>query len=451
MTLYDENILTVSQLNGFIKDVLTMGFPQKVWVCGEIQGYDRNRNKPHVFFDLCEKEAQSHAVVARIGLVIFSGRKAVIEEVLAQAQNAFSLKDDIEVKFLCQVDFYPPHGAVRLIVESIDPTYTLGKIAQEKQRLIALLKKAGTLDANKARPFPLVPLRIGLITAFDSAAYNDFVSELSGSGYGFKVFCRDTLMQGARAEKDVVAALKIFEKTEGLDVVVITRGGGAIAELSCFDSRAIAETIAAMPVPVVSGIGHEINITVTDLAAHAYHKTPTAAARSFVERVGGFVAGLEEKSRDLKDKAQAMIVGKERRLRQAAQDLQQVAFFSLKYQDQELKRVEKGLTVIPLKLVRDAAKVVETRNSALSSALRAFQKAASARLRHYRSVIDLADPANIIRKGFSLTRLPDGTLVRNSGQVRPGDTVRTELSDGCFDSRVNIIVKEARSEGDKIQ
>ncbi|HOY10556.1 MAG TPA: exodeoxyribonuclease VII large subunit, partial [Candidatus Omnitrophota bacterium] len=328
---------------------------------------------------------------------------------------------------------------------------TLGKIAQEKQRLIALLKKAGTLDANKARPFPLVPLRIGLITAFDSAAYNDFVSELSGSGYGFKVFCRDTLMQGARAEKDVVAALKIFEKTEGLDVVVITRGGGAIAELSCFDSRAIAETIAAMPVPVVSGIGHEINITVTDLAAHAYHKTPTAAARFLVERVGGFVAGLQEKSRDLKDKARAMIAGKERHLRQAAQDLQQVAFFSLKYQEQELKRIEKSLPVFPLKLVKDAARAMASRQAALTSALKVFRKTAEARLRHYRSVIDLADPANIIRKGFSLTRLPDGRLVRSLSQVRPGDTVRTELSDGCFDSRVNNILKEDQREGDKIQ
>ncbi|HPN55392.1 MAG TPA: exodeoxyribonuclease VII large subunit [Candidatus Omnitrophota bacterium] len=448
---YDENILTVSQLNGFIKDVLTMGFPQKVWVCGEIQGYDRNRNKPHVFFDLCEKEPQSHAVVARIGLVIFSGRKAAVDEMLAQAQNAFSLKDDIEVKFLCQVDFYPPHGAVRLIVESIDPTYTLGKIAQEKQRLIALLKKAGTLDANKARPFPLVPLRIGLITAFDSAAYNDFVSELSGSGYGFKVFCRNTLMQGAKAEKDVVAALKMFQETEGIDVIVITRGGGAIAELSCFDSRPIAEAIAATPVPVVSGIGHEINVTVTDLAAYAYHKTPTAVARFLVECVGGFIAGLQEQTRDLQDKAQAMITGQHVRLRHAAQDLQQVAFFSLKYQEQELKRIEKSLPVFPLKLVKDAARAMASRQAALTSALKVFRKTAEARLQHYRSVIDLADPANIIRKGFSLTRLPDGRLVRSLSQVRPGDTVRTELSDGCFDSRVNNILKEDQREGDKIQ
>ena len=449
--LYDENILTVSQLNGFIKDVLSMGFPQLVWVCGEIQGYNRNRNKAHVFFELCEKEPESNAVVARIGLVIFSGRKAAIDEILEQAENAFSLKDDIEVKFLCRVDFYPPHGAVRLIVESIDPTYTLGKIAQEKQRLIALLKKQGILDVNKTRPFPLVPLRIGLITAFDSAAYNDFVSELAGSGYGFKVFCRNTLMQGSRAESDVVAALRIFQETAGLDVIVVTRGGGSIAELSCFDSKAIAETIAATSIPVVSGIGHEINVTVTDLAAYAYHKTPTAVARFLVECVGGFVAALQEKARELQDKTKAMLAGKRRVLLQATQDLQQLTFFSLKYQQQDLKRIEKGLTLFPLKLVKDASKMLESRGTGLTAALRAFSKNADGRLRHYRSVLDLADPAKIMRKGFSLTRLPDGRLIKSLTQVNPGDAVRTELCDGCFDSRVNIIVKEARCEGDEIQ
>lgn len=165
-----------------------MGFPVGVWVCGEIQGYNRNRDKAHVFFELCEKDSISKDILARIGLVIFSGRKTHIEHMLKSAENAFSLKDDIEVKFLCKVDFYPPHGAVRLIVESIDPIYTLGKIAQEKQRLIVLLKEKGTLDKNKQLALPLVPLTLGLITSHDSAAYNDFISELQNSGYGFKVF-----------------------------------------------------------------------------------------------------------------------------------------------------------------------------------------------------------------------------------------------------------------------
>ena len=117
-----------------------------------------------------------------------------IQEILDKAENAFQLKDDIEVKFLCKVDFYPPHGAVRLIVESIDPVYTLGKIAQERQRLIALLKKKGVLKKNKQLILSDVPLTIGLVTAFDSAAYNDFISELQKSHFAFKVFFVNSLI-----------------------------------------------------------------------------------------------------------------------------------------------------------------------------------------------------------------------------------------------------------------
>jgi len=124
-----EEHFSVSELNQFVKDVINAGFPQSIWVCGEIQQYDRSRNKKHVFFELVEKDSDSHDIVARIGLVIFSGQKTRINEILKQCENAFCLKDDIEVKFLCQVDFYPPHGAVRLIVEGIEPTYTLGRMA----------------------------------------------------------------------------------------------------------------------------------------------------------------------------------------------------------------------------------------------------------------------------------------------------------------------------------
>src|SRR5476651_1732768 len=168
----DES-LSVSELNNFIRNVLNSGFPQAVWVCGEIQGYDRGKDKKHVFFELCEKDPLTRDITARIGLVIFAQARPRIDAILKKAENAFALKDDIEVKFLCKVDFYPAHGQVRLIVESIDPIYTLGKIAQDRQRLIAELKQKGVLDRNKRLEFSRLPLHIGLITSHDSAAYHD--------------------------------------------------------------------------------------------------------------------------------------------------------------------------------------------------------------------------------------------------------------------------------------
>jgi len=280
-----KEYLTISELNDYIKDVINSGFPQPIWVCGEIQQYDRNKSKKHVFFELIEKDEKTNDIIARIGLVIFYNRKTFVEDVLKRSENAFELKDDIEVKFACKVDFYAPHGAVRLIVENIDPTYTLGKMAQERQKLISELKKEGVFEKNKLKILNEVPLKLGLITSDDSAAFNDFISEIKKSGFGFKIILRNTLMQGKNAEKDICNAFKDLEKIKDLDAVVITRGGGSISDLSCFDSRLIAEKIATYSLPVLSGIGHEINYTITDMAAHTYAKTPTAIAQLLIERV----------------------------------------------------------------------------------------------------------------------------------------------------------------------
>ena len=251
-----DEFLTVSELNHFIRDVLNSGFPKSLWICGEIQGYDRGKDKKHVFFELCEKDPVTREINARIWLVIFAQARPRIEAILKQAENAFELKDDIEVKFLCKVDFYPGHGQVRLIVEGIDPVHTLGKIAQDRQRLIALLKQKGLLDKNKQLALPVVTLNVGLITSYDSAAYHDFISELKRSGYSFRIFVANSIMQGKNTEASVVKALKTLEGINDLDVIVITRGGGSIAELSSFDSEKIAMAIAELSLPVLSGIGH---------------------------------------------------------------------------------------------------------------------------------------------------------------------------------------------------
>jgi len=291
----NKEFLTVSQLNNLIQNAIQASFPQPIWLCGEIQGYNRNRSKNHIFFELVEKDPNSKNIIAKIGLVLFAGRKGHINDILKKSENAFQLKDDIEVKFACSIDFYPPHGAVRLIIESIDPTYTLGRFAQEKQKLIALLTKNGVLEKNKQCELPLVPMRIGLITSDDSAAFNDFYSELQKSDFGFQLHLRNALMQGKSTEGDICNAIDELSRMKGLDVIVITRGGGSIADLSCFDSKLISEKIADCPLAVLSGIGHEINISITDMAAHTYAKTPTAIAQFLVDRVETFLGDLDIK------------------------------------------------------------------------------------------------------------------------------------------------------------
>jgi len=434
-----DEFLTVSELNNYIRDVLKSGFPQALWICGEIQGYDRGKDKKHVFFELCEKDPATREITARIGLVIFAQARPKIDGILKQAENAFALKDDIEVKFLCKVDFYPGHGQVRLIVESIDPVYTLGKIAQDRQRLIALLKQKGVLDRNKSLALPSVILNIGLITSYDSAAYHDFISELKHSGYAFRVFIINSIMQGKNTEGSIIKALGRLQGMDQIDVIVITRGGGSIAELSCFDSEKIAVAIAQSSLPVLSAIGHEINTTVTDLSAHTFVKTPTAVARFLVERCEDFLCGIDERREKIVRSARQVLVDQNDHLRDAAMLLQTQTQGLIKSQHQRLAGMTEGLKRVESVRIRLSRKTLADHHEHLKKIICLHLQNSKAKINQVQKMVELADPKNTLKRGFSITRSVEGKLIRSVKDVRGIAVISTQVADGIIHSDVKQI------------
>jgi exodeoxyribonuclease VII large subunit len=431
-----EEFLTVSELNHFIRDVLNSGFPKSLWVCGEVQGYDRGKDKKHVFFELCEKDPATREISARIGLVIFAQARPRIDAILKQAENAFELKDDIEVKFLCKVDFYPGHGQVRLIVEGIDPIHTLGKIAQDRQRLISLLKQKGTLDRNKQLPLPDVILNVGLITSYDSAAYHDFISELKRSGYSFKIFLANSIMQGKNTESSVVKALKALENTGGLDVIVITRGGGSIAELSCFDSEKIATAIAQSGIPVLSGIGHEINTTVTDLAAHTFAKTPTAIAKFLAERLRESITGLDRRRERVLQAMGQGIRDKRGLLKDRAFLLQTQTLDLIKSHHQRLAGITEALKRNPADRAKRERRSLSDHQEHLKKIIHLHLQNSRTKINQYQKLVQMASPLKTLKRGFSITRSRDGSLIRNIEDVKGVKFITTQLEDGIINSEV---------------
>ncbi len=431
-----EQSFSVSQLNYLIKDSINGCFPHLVWVTGEIQGFDRNKNKSHVFFELVEKDKGSHEIKAKIGLVIFAGKKAVIADTLRRSENAFVLKDDIEVKFACKVDFYPPHGAMRLIVESIDPVHTLGKVAQQRQKLIADLKKAGTLEKNKQLSLPRVPLKIGLVTSHDSAAYNDFVDEIEDSGLSFSIIVRNTLMQGAKTESDVCQAIDELQKIKGLDVIVITRGGGSIADLSWFDSKKIAEKIAVARVPVFSGIGHEINSTIVDLAGHTYAKTPTAIAQVLVDRVNIFLERLDELQERLVELTEDYFDRQRTRLKDRAERLKYGTQTFLKDHNEFLVKVRENLRLRPMAVLKQQRLAVALLTRGVKKNALDFTQDTRRRLRNIEKVMQAYSLEKTLKRGFSITRSKDGKVVRETKAVKKGDELRTQVAVGEIISEV---------------
>jgi exodeoxyribonuclease VII large subunit len=431
-----DTSLSVSEINNLVKDVVDAGFPRALWVCGEIQNLDRYKSKAHLFFDLVEKAPGSGDIRAKAGITIWAGTRAKIEALLKRAENAFELKDGIEVRFLVKVDYYPAYGTLRLIVENIDPVHTLGKIAQERQRLIEELSRTGVLLKNKELDLPLVPMRLGLITAFDSAAYNDFVDELKKSGYSFSILVVNAVMQGKNAEASICAAIRCLDKIEGLDAVVITRGGGSIAELSCFDSKAIATAIADSRYPVITGIGHEINTSIADMAAHTFAKTPTAVAQFLVAKARVFLEDLREREVFLVEKAENTLIDKKAGLKESAMRLRDHARAFFRFHEDHLSRCSQELASTSLLRINDGQKELARSAEDLKKTIRLRLDRGRTTITALEKMTELASPQKLLKRGFSITRTANGRVIRSAADIKEGQALVTELAVGSIRSVV---------------
>lgn len=430
------DIFTVSELNTLVKEVISSGFPASLWVCGEIQNLDRYKSKAHLFFDLVEKSQSGSEIKAKIGVTIWAGVRPKIEALLSRAENAFELKDGIEVKFSGKVDYYPPYGTLRFVIDSIDPVYTLGKIAQDRQKLIAELTQSGVLAKNKNCSLSPVPLSIGLISAYDSAAYNDFLDELRRSGLAFKISFYNAVMQGKNCEMSVCQGLKALSLQSNLDAVVITRGGGSIAELSAFDSKAIALQVASMRIPVLTGIGHEINTSVTDLAAHTFAKTPTAIAGFLAERVKESLTLMDERLSLLFDRSTRMIDDEHKGLRADAVKFREITRRLLQERKEHNIRAVQRLEHLAQSLCQKCTvRVIDDQDTLIRFA-RDYLKSALLKMQSTDKLIEMASPQRTLKRGFSITRSLSGKIVRSVSHLKKGETLVTELSDGKINSEI---------------
>src|SRR5262249_5255318 len=270
----------------------------------------------HTYFKLVEKAALGERIQGRLDVALFSDSAPAVRRALAEVPGA-ALADDVEVRIRGRVRIYPPTGQYQLVMTSIDPVFTVVALAANRQRLLRALAEEGLLDANRAVELPAVPLRIGLITSRGSAAYHDFVDELLRSPYAWRVGVVDVAVQSAGAAQRIKWALGQLASV-AVDVVVVARGGGSRADLAPFDTELVARAIAAMDVPVVTGIGHEIDRSVADEVAWSACKTPTACAQLLVGRVDAFVDRLDHASQRVAARARQRMAVAGRELDEAA-------------------------------------------------------------------------------------------------------------------------------------
>ena len=442
---------TVSELGEEIRAFLGEAF-RGVWVAGEVQRLRASRNG-HVFLELVEK-GDGDAVVGKLEAVLWRlDHQRVRRELAATGQQ---LADGVTVRCLVEVDFYPPAGRLQLTVREVDPVFSLGLLEQRRRETLAALAAAGLLERNRALDLPAVPMRIGLVTSHGSAAFHDFVATLRESGLGFQVLLVHAAVQGREAEREVAGALRTLAAL-GVDCAVVVRGGGSRADLAAFDSRRIAEAVAELAVPVLTGLGHEIDRSVADLVAHTAFKTPTMVAEFLVRRVedaerrlANVGEGMARAGRDRLRRAGEELGRAEGRLRSGTSALgregervRETGRLLAALAGQRLRRAEDALrrsggvvgTAAP-RLLGRRRREGELLAAALGRAGRARLARADERWAALGRLTAQLDPRQVLRRGYSITRIAGGAVLRDAAAAPAGTRIVTQLAVGELGSRV---------------
>jgi exodeoxyribonuclease VII large subunit len=406
-----EPTFSVRELNQAIAEALGETFPREVWVRGEIQQL-RRAQTGHAYFQLAEKDGNRDHVRAVISVALFKNDRTAVNRSLRETPGV-KITDGVEVRIRGRVDYYPPAGRLTFVMTGIDPVFTVGKLAADRDRVLRALATEGLLRKNAELELPLVPLRIGLITSGGSAAYGDFVHELESSGHAFHVVHADVRVQGAGAWRRIVFALRRLAEVEP-DVVVVIRGGGARSDLAPFDAEPVARAIAGMPVPVITGIGHEVDRTIADEVAHTCCKTPTAAAALLVGEVDACLDRIARYAHRVSLRARSACA-------MATRELADVS-----------RRINRG---VPVALARERALLDARRGQTVDAARRGTRR----HLEHIDNVearVRALDPRRVLERGYTITRDGSGRVLRSAGAVAAGDVLVTETADGSVESTV---------------
>ena len=299
--------LSLTELQLIIRDSLYLSLPQMFWVVAEISEITVN-SSGHCYLELVEKHPDEKNIRARIRGIIWSSRFGFIRSFFENITGE-TLKSGLKILVKAKVEYHELYG-LSLVISDIDPAFTLGDMAVKRQLIIKKLEEEGVFSMNREIDFPLLPQRIAVISSKNAAGYTDFLNHLTGNSYGYVFYTAliETPMQGTETEQGVISALdKIAMHADLFDLVVIIRGGGSQTDLSWFDSYGIAYYVTQFPLPVVTGIGHEKNMSVTDMVANKSLKTPTAVADFLIDRMAIAEDELNELSSGIRDTSRVII------------------------------------------------------------------------------------------------------------------------------------------------
>ena len=372
-----------------VRDAIETELPDEYWVEAELS--ECRERGGHCYMELIEKDETTNTPVARASAKCWRQTWQMVQPYFERTTGQ-PLRTGLKVLIRVYAQFHEAYG-FSWIVTDIDPTYTLGDMARKRQEIIRQLKEEGVFDLQRELRIPLFAKRIAVISAAGAAGYGDFCRQLEENEYGFRfsITLFPATMQGEQVEASVIHALnQIYESVHDFDVVCILRGGGATADLSGFDTLALAENVAQFPLPIITGIGHERDESILDMVSNTRVKTPTAAAALLVDNLRQVLE----------------------RINLAQQRLSMVGrLFS-----EARHRLDLLQQRLPVAIERRLTNQ-KHRISQIELKLQGF------------------DPQILLSRGYSIT-LKDGKAVRDPKMLRPGDEIETRVEKGTFKSTV---------------
>ena len=420
---------TLRQLNMMVRDAIDTELPDEYWVEAELS--ECRENGGHCYMELIEKNEHSNTPVARASARCWRQTWLMVKPYFERTTGQ-PLRAGMKVLLKVYAQFHETYG-FSWIVSDIDPTYTIGDMARKRQEIIRQLKEEGVFDLQRELSIPTFAKRIAVISAQNAAGYGDFCRQLEDNEYGFRfeVTLFPAIMQGEQVEQSIIAALNAIyaaisnwqlaigqEQTansqQPFDVVVIIRGGGATADLSGFDTLALAENVAQFPLPVITGIGHDRDESILDMVANTRVKTPTAAAALLIDNLLRVLERLDD----------------------ASQRIANAISQRLARQHYQLSILNSQLSTLALRIVSEQRHRIETIGNRLPIAIERRMTAQKHLIAQMELKLQGFDPQLLLSRGYSIT-LKDGKAVRDPKQLKPGDEIETRVEHGTILSVVN--------------
>ena len=439
-----EHIYSISELNDEVASTLTEGFGV-IWVEGEISNLMRSA-AGHVYFSLKDESASVRCAMFRM-----------------QNQSLdFELRDGMQILARTKVGLYKQRGEFQLIVEYAEESGE-GLLRQRFELLKQTLQKEGLFDELHKKPLPKMPKTIGLVTSPKGAAVQDIIKTIKRRYPIVRVIVYPTLVQGNEATKKIASAIDIANQRDECDVIIIARGGGSLEDLWCFNEELVARSIFHSKIPIISGIGHETDFTITDLVADLRAATPTAAAEIALPTTSEIVDRLNRYILDITQLIDYKVNHFRQQLKSASLRMQASHPQSkLQFNMQKLDLINDKMQKLPMMQVSDLKNIfkisfskllasnpkinieaerqnLEMKNMALSNAIIGLIESKRNHFSVMTAQLEGASPLQSLSRGYALVTNEDGRNIKSVKKIKIGASVKTKLSDGSFISRVEKI------------